>query len=73
MRSFNETVIISIKYSQPSILLTVHFSDIKTWSHPIFLTHSLSAYFRTLTMKQTSYRIAYIFRAALIIKMRAAT
>ena len=43
---------------------TVHFSDVKIYSHLMLPTHFLSAYFRTpVTMKQTSYRSSYILRA----------
>ena len=43
---------------------TVHFSDVRIWSHPILPTHFLSAYLRTLvTVKQTSYPSNYIVKA----------
>ena len=47
---------------------TVYFSDVKICSDPLLLTHFLSVCFRTpITMKQTSHRSSYIFRAASII------
>ena len=47
---------------------TVHFSDVKTCSDPIWLRHFLSAYFRTpFTLKQSYYQSTYISRAELII------
>ena len=60
----------SFRYSQQSILSTALyiFSEVKICSHPFLLTHSLFVYFRTpVTLKQTSYRSSYIFRAASII------
>ena len=51
---------------------TVYFSHVKMSSHPILLTYILSAYFRTpVTVKLTSYRSSYIFRAASILLDRA--
>ena len=50
---------------------TVYFSEVKICSHPILLTHFLSAYSRTpATLKQTSSQSSYIFRRASIILKR---
>ena len=47
---------------------TVHFPNVKTCRHPVLPARFLSAYFRTpVTIKQTSYRNGYIFRATSII------
>ena len=52
------------EYSQPSILSTVYFSDVKICSHPLLLNHFLSVYLRTpVTVKETSPRSSYIFTA----------
>ena len=54
---------------------TVHFSDVKSISHPFLPTHFLSAYSRTpVTVNPTFYQSIYYFQNSIdYIEIRAAT